>query len=270
LTYHQKNENNTKNENNIDNNKSNNMKKSRISKNLDTIHENNEFINNASCSISEKQLIMNNTKLKSHASFNDSYNEKMKSYHSTNDKFREVALEGNKSTKIKKAFNLDETASLLEQTLQKLNIKQQNIEQLRKNKDNIIVQVKKQQSNIHKELYLNDNEVLINEKTLQALNKSKILHNIDCIIYDLEMFKINNHKKDVKLIERYCQVSKKYFKYFKSIYSSTVYLDKPLLRLPIANIDKIMISKSNKDAKFKNVEVFVQIYVKFTESNFCN
>jgi hypothetical protein len=81
----------------------------------------------------------------------------------------------------------------------------------------------------------------------------------------MEMFKLTYYK-ELKLIQRYCQVTKKYFKYFKSIYSSTVYLDKPLLKLPLMNIDKIMISKGSKELKSKaSIEVNIQIYIKFTE-----
>jgi hypothetical protein len=80
------------------------------------------------------------------------------------------------------------------------------------------------------------------------------------------MYKITYYK-ELKLIQRYCQVTKKHFKYFKSIYSSTVYLDKPLLRLPLANIDRIMLSKHSKGMKTNlDIQINIQIYIKFTES----
>jgi hypothetical protein len=80
------------------------------------------------------------------------------------------------------------------------------------------------------------------------------------------MHKITYYK-EAKLIERYCQVTKQYFKYFKSIYSSTVYLDKPLMRLPIANIDKILVSRSTKLKTNFTTLIHTQIYMKFTPGN---
>ena len=75
--------------------------------------------------------------------------------------------------------------------------------------------------------------------------------------------------KEHKLIQKYCEVTKLHLKYYNSIYSSSVYYDKPLLRLPIANIEKIMISKTI-DIKIKNgpsMSIFIHIHIKYDESN---
>lgn len=81
------------------------------------------------------------------------------------------------------------------------------------------------------------------------------------------MFKITFFKDDYKVYLKYCQITKKCFKYFKSIYSSTVYLDKPLMRVPISNIEKVVIG-NNKIQKLKNfnIKVIIQVYIRFDES----
>ena len=84
----------------------------------------------------------------------------------------------------------------------------------------------------------------------------------------MELYK-PTYLKEHKLIQKYCEVTKVHFKYYKSIYSSSVYYDKPLLRLPISNIDKIMISKTI-DIKLKNgpqIAMFIHIYIRYDNGN---
>lgn len=59
-----------------------------------------------------------------------------------------------------------------------------------------------------------------------------------------------------------------YFKYFNSQYSSSVWKDRPLMRLPLTNIEKIVICENLKQKK-KNLEkinIVIQIYLLFNES----
>ncbi len=79
--------------------------------------------------------------------------------------------------------------------------------------------------------------------------------------------KINLFKNEHKVSLKYCQITKRYFKYFKSIYSSSVWMDKPLMRLPIKNIGKLVIG-SNSIQKLKNtnhINYLLQIFIKFTD-----
>ena len=81
------------------------------------------------------------------------------------------------------------------------------------------------------------------------------------------MSKINLFKNEHKAAVKYCQINKNYFKYFKSIYSSTVWLDRPLMRLPIANIEKIELKKNNIQKLKQNfhIKVIIQIYIQFSK-----
>jgi hypothetical protein len=92
-------------------------------------------------------------------------------------------------------------------------------------------------------------------------------NNTDSTIYDLELYK-PTYLREHKLIQKYCEVTKLHLKYYNSIYSSSVYYNKPLLRLPITNIDKIMISKTI-DLKLKSgphMSIFIHIHIKYDES----
>jgi hypothetical protein len=94
-----------------------------------------------------------------------------------------------------------------------------------------------------------------------------ILNFVASVIYDLEIFKINLFKNEYKESKKYVQINKGHFRYFKSIYSSSVWLDKPLMNLPIENIDKVIIG-SNNISKLKNnckISVLLQIYITFNE-----
>jgi hypothetical protein len=136
---------------------------------LDTIMENNEFAAGANYS---------NSDVKSRSTLNNNSFDKFKSLTSTNEGKRCGVIPNiAKGEMIKKAFDLGDIPFEAEQPVQKLVIKipkpdSTEIERLRKNKDNIIVKVKKQQSNVIGDIYLNDNEVLINEKSLAMLSRS--------------------------------------------------------------------------------------------------
>lgn len=81
------------------------------------------------------------------------------------------------------------------------------------------------------------------------------------------MNKIKLFKNDLKVTERYCQLTRDHFKYFNSMYSSTVWLDKPLMRLPLENICKLHIGR-NSDRKLKdnfNIEMILHVHFKFNE-----
>jgi hypothetical protein len=134
-----------------------NAKKSKIPKELDTICEKNEF----NYSNSEHRPLRSPTSI-------NSLNNKEKSYNSTNNKFKQ----SNKGEKINEVFELDADEDKSNNIVKVIKPEENKMDTEKRNKDNIIVKVKKQQSNINSELYVNETEVLINEKTLLTLNKS--------------------------------------------------------------------------------------------------
>lgn len=84
----------------------------------------------------------------------------------------------------------------------------------------------------------------------------------------MEFEKLNIIKGEYKPSFKYGQISKCYFKYFNSQYSSSVWKDRPLMRLPLSNIEKIIICENLKYKK-KNLEkinVVVQIFILFNKS----
>jgi hypothetical protein len=141
-----------------------------------------------------------------------------------------------------------------------------------KNKE-LIIAINPKQTNIHKVLKINENDIKINKTSLSYLNESKfkILNlELDSVIYDMDLLKLNNLKHLQKVSLKYSQITKNYFKYFKSIYSSTVWQDRPLLKIPLSNIDKVIAvkCKSNlpKILKNKNIYILIQFFIKFDKS----
>lgn len=86
----------------------------------------------------------------------------------------------------------------------------------------------------------------------------------------MDLLKLSNLKNLQKISLKYSQLTKCYFKYFKSIYSSTVWQDRPLLKIPISNIDKITVIKCKnnlpKILKNKNINILIQFSIIFDES----
>ena len=63
-------------------------------------------------------------------------------------------------------------------------------------------------------IFKNDVKLEIIEKKLAFLEDCRIIFNLDSIIYDGMLSKISYVNKILKLTVRYCQVTKKKFKYF--------------------------------------------------------
>lgn len=89
----------------------------------------------------------------------------------------------------------------------------------------------------------------------------------------MDLLKLNNFsiiKKNQKISLKYSQLTKNYLKYFKSIYSSTVWQDRPLLKIPIVNIDKIIVIKCKnnlpKALRNNNINILIHFYIKFDQS----
>ena len=77
------------------------------------------------------------------------------------------------------------------------------------------------------------------------------------------MLKINQTKNGYKKVIRYFQITKTELKYYNSIFSSSVYNDKPLFRTLISNIDKIIISTDNMlKFKFNDIKFAFQLFLK--------
>ena len=102
------------------------------------------------------------------------------------------------------------------------------------------------------------------------VNKKILLAILDSVIYDIELLKLGNLKNLQKVSLKYSQITKCCFKYFKSIYSSTVWQDRPLLKIPLSNIEKITVirCKNNlpKILKNKNINILIQFSIIFDES----
>ena len=132
-------------------------KKAKLPKNLDTICEKNEF----------NQSISNKTITKLQQSPNTTY-DKVESLNSKNGK--------DYKDKIKEAFELTEQVDKPIHKLDFNNIPNQaSKSNANNNKENIIVKVKKKQSKINKEFYLNENEIHLNEETLLTVSDSKMI-----------------------------------------------------------------------------------------------
>jgi hypothetical protein len=75
--------------------------------------------------------------------------------------------------------------------------------------------------------------------------------------------RINLDKKGYKKVIRYFQVTKREFKYFHSIFSSTVWNDKPLFRIKLSDIEKITVSDDDRvKIKFNDVKFVFKIHIK--------
>lgn len=125
-----------------------------------------------------------------------------------------------------------------------------------KPKGGFILSIPNFDTRIDKELYWNDKEILISEKKIQELPK-------DSVIWDGEMLKISLSKNGYKKVIRYFQVTKTEFKYYNSIFSSSVWNDKPLFRTPIIKIENISISNDDMiKMKFNDVKFAFHLIIK--------
>jgi hypothetical protein len=125
----------------------------------------------------------------------------------------------------------------------------------------LILDVNNKNSLIKKELFINNKTIIISKIILNKLTDSKFIIIIDCVIFDIQLY---NFKKTLKHFPKYIQISKQYIKYYKSVYSSKIYKDKPLIKLPIENIDRILYSR-----KIPAV-LTLHLYIKFNISNIIN
>ncbi len=74
------------------------------------------------------------------------------------------------------------------------------------------------------------------------------------------MLRINAGRSGYKKVLRYFQITKHEFKYFNSIFSSSVWHDKPLYRVKIENIKNVKISNDDMVRfKFEDVNFVIDI-----------
>lgn len=76
------------------------------------------------------------------------------------------------------------------------------------------------------------------------------------------MLKINLSKSGYKKVIRYFQVTKTEFKYYNSVFSSSVWNDKPLFRVKLSNVETINISNDDMlKIKFQDVKFAFQLFL---------
>ncbi len=73
-------------------------------------------------------------------------------------------------------------------------------------------------------------------------------------------------KTGYKKVIRYFQITKKGFKYFNSVFSSSVWNDKPLFRTNIWNIADIKVSNNDTvKIKFSDVKLLIEMHFTVNE-----
>jgi hypothetical protein len=98
--------------------------------------------------------------------------------------------------------------------------------------------------------YSTNNIFILNYNILNRINENSIL-------YDGNIYKIiEGQNGDTKLILRYFQITKNYFKYYKNVYSVLIYNERPLVQFDIRyiqNVEKIDLNliKNAEEAKIK-------------------
>ncbi len=167
-------------------------------------------------------------------------------------------LQGNK-----KLNPLDRVSNTL--TISNNSTNRSHITKRKKAQKDLILPLVRKETNIDPTFLQNESKIVINEKKILGLSDSNFVINLDAVIYDLEVFKMTIFNGDNRYAQKYCQITKKEFKYFSSIYSSTVWQDRPLLRLPIIDIEKARL-KYNQHHKIKGLVIGstmtdLQIYI---------
>eukprot|EP00340_Litonotus_pictus_P005306 CAMPEP_0170527074 /NCGR_PEP_ID=MMETSP0209-20121228/12513_1 /TAXON_ID=665100 ORGANISM="Litonotus pictus, Strain P1" /NCGR_SAMPLE_ID=MMETSP0209 /ASSEMBLY_ACC=CAM_ASM_000301 /LENGTH=180 /DNA_ID=CAMNT_0010817329 /DNA_START=226 /DNA_END=764 /DNA_ORIENTATION=- len=104
----------------------------------------------------------------------------------------------------------------------------------------LILNVPNSDSKIDAQFIQNNSQVNI------TLNKIIRLNNATGVLYDCQLEKINYFKNSFKYVTRYFQITKYDLKYFNSVFSSSVWNDKPLMKLPIKNIKEIRVSPNSE------------------------
>jgi hypothetical protein len=129
-------------------------------------------------------------------------------------------------------------------------------QQAYKDKNELILSVPNLDTRIDKKCFLNEKEIIIKPKIIMELN-------IDSVLYDVEMLKISSSKYGLKKVIRYLQLTKTEFKYYNSVFSSSVWNDKPLFRTSIHNIDRITVGSNDvTQLMFEDIKFSFKIYFK--------
>ena len=130
----------------------------------------------------------------------------------------------------------------------------------------LILNIPHSETRINKEYLLNDKEIKITFDKIIYLNHLNI-NSTNKVIYDGQLEKVNFNKYGYKLVLRYFQITKDEFKYFNSIFSSSVWYNKPLFVIPIKNIHKIDFSKDSQNIILKNSNIKIVIDIIVVSDN---
>lgn len=120
----------------------------------------------------------------------------------------------------------------------------------------IVFPISHSETRIKKNFMLNDKEICISFNRIiysyieykdEGVNTDKI------IIFDGQIEKISYLKTGFKSVERYFQVTTNEFKYFNSVFSSSVWNNKPLFSISLKNIVSISFSSKNESIISKDI-----------------
>lgn len=91
---------------------------------------------------------------------------------------------------------------------------------------------------IHQSLFKNPKELLISFEKILRLDEN-------AVVFDGDIVRMSFQRSGCKIVQKYFQITKDYFKYFNSISSQQVYKNKPLFQIVILDIEKIEITNEN-------------------------
>jgi len=158
---------------------------------------------------------------------------------------KKLVINNNENSKMK----LKKSSSFTDKKNIKIYNKKLNNYDYNNNLENFNIQTDNSCINIpinYKYSKINKNLIYNDENKNKYIKLSYIILNsisIDYIIYDGIIYKVQRTNiNGFKLIEKYFQLTKNYFKYFNSIYSSQVYNNLPLVQFDIRNIINIEVT----------------------------
>lgn len=130
-------------------------------------------------------------------------------------------------------------------------------------KIDLLLSIPHSETRISKDFIINDKEINITfEKIINCNQPTNV-------IFDGQIEKVNIFKNGYKLVMRYFQITRSEFRYFNSIFSSSVWNDKPLFVIPIKNIRDIKISNESDKILSKvkrNLKIILDIEIVIDEN----
>lgn len=120
----------------------------------------------------------------------------------------------------------------------------------------IVFPIAHSETRIKKNFLLNDKEICISFNRIinsYIEYKDKRVNSDNIIIFDGQIEKISYLKTGFKSVERYFQVTTNEFKYFNSVFSSSVWNNKPLFSISLRNIVSISFSSKNESYISKDI-----------------